>query len=117
MIGISIPLWENKNNVKQARAGVLSSEAALEDNKILFFNRLQSLFKQSVSLQETAQQYRTALTSYSNEPLLRKALDAGEISLLDYLLEVAYYYDAFNNMLETERDYALAVAELTAVEL
>lgn len=116
VIGVSIPLWENKNNVKQARAGVLSSEAALEDNKILFFNRLQSLFKQSVSLQETAQQYRTALTSYSNEPLLRKALDAGEISLLDYLLEVAYYYDAFNNMLETERDYALAVAELTAVE-
>lgn len=117
VIGISIPLWENKNSVKQARAGVLSSEAALEDNKILFYNRLQSLFKQSVSLRETAQQYRTALTSYSNEPLLKKALDAGEISLLDYLLEVAYYYDAFNNMLEAERDYALAVAELTAVEL
>ena len=117
VIGISIPLWENKNNVKQARAGVLSSESALEDNKIQFYNRLQSLFNQSASLRETAQQYRTALTSYNNEPLLRKALDAGEISLLDYLLEVAFYYDAFNNMLEVERDYALAVAELTAIEL
>jgi hypothetical protein len=51
------------------------------------------------------------------QPLLRKALDAGEISLLDYLLEVGFYYDAFYKMLEIERDYALAVAELTATEL
>lgn len=117
VIGISIPLWENKNSVKQAKAEVLSSESALEDNRIQFYNRLQSLFNQSVGLRETAQKYRDALSSYSNEPLLRKALDAGEISLLDYLLEAAFYYDAFNNMLEAERDYALAMAELTAIEL
>lgn len=116
-IGISIPLWENKNSVKQAKAEVLSSESALEDNRIQFYNRLQSLFNQSAGLRETAQKYRDALSSYSNEPLLRKALDAGEISLLDYLLEAAFYYDAFNNMLEAERDYALAMAELTAIEL
>jgi hypothetical protein len=36
---------------------------------------------------------------------------------LDYLLEVGFYYDAFYKMLEIERDYALAVAELTATEL
>jgi len=117
VIGISIPLWENRNTVKQAKAGVLSSESALEDSRIQFYNRLQSLFNQSAGLRETAQKYRDALSSYSNEPLLRKALDAGEISLLDYLLEVEFYYDAFNNMLEAERDYALAVAELTAVKL
>jgi outer membrane protein TolC len=117
VIGISIPLWENKNSVKQAKAEVLSSESALEDNRIQFYNRLQSLFNQSAGLRETAQKYRDALSSYSNEPLLRKALDAGEISLLDYLLEAAFYYDAFNNMLEAERDYALAMAELTAIEL
>jgi len=117
VIGISIPLWENRNTVKHARAGVLSSASALEDGKIQFYNKLQSLFNQSVGLRETAQKYREALSSYSNEPLLRKSLDAGEISLLDYLLEVEFYYDAFNNMLEAERDYALAVAELTAVEL
>ncbi|MCE5205035.1 MAG: TolC family protein [Porphyromonadaceae bacterium] len=116
-IGISIPLWENRNTVKQAKAGILSSESALEDNRNQFYNRLQNLFNQSTGLRDTAQKYRAALSSYSNEPLLKKALDAGEISLLDYLLELEFYYDAFNNMLEAERDYALAVAELTAVEL
>lgn len=116
-VGISIPLWENKNNVKQAKAGVLSSESSLEDGKIQFYNTLQSLFYQSVGLRESAQQYRDALSTYSNEPLLRKALDAGEISYLDYLQALTFYYDAFNTMLEVERDYALTVAKLTAIEL
>jgi outer membrane protein TolC len=117
VIGISIPLWENRNRVKEAKADVLSSESALEDNKIQFYNRLQSLFNKSVSLRDLALKYRDALSSYSNEPLLRKALDTGEFSLLDYLHEAEYYYDAFNSMLELERDYALSVAELTAIEL
>ena len=49
--------------------------------------------------------------------MLRKALEAGEISLLNYLLQIEAYYDAYNSMLEVERDYALAEAELTAVSL
>jgi hypothetical protein len=44
-------------------------------------------------------------------------LDAGEISLLNYLLEVEYYYDAINKALEAERNYQLTVAELSSVEL
>lgn len=117
VIGVSIPLWERRNTIKQAKAEVLSTESALEDNRIKFYNKLQSLFNQSIALRDAAQDYRDALSIYSNEPLLRKALDAGEISLLDYLLEVGFYYDAFYKMLEIERDYALAVAELTATEL
>ena len=37
--------------------------------------------------------------------------------MLDYLLEIGYYYDAIVQVLEAERDYELALAELSAVEL
>ena len=116
-VGISIPLWENKNIIKQAKAEVRSHESLLADNKIQFFNRLEELFQKSVTLLNTALQYRNALATYNNESLLRKALESGEISLLTYLLEIEFYYDAFNNMLEVERDYAISVAELTAITL
>ncbi len=116
-IGISIPLWENKNTVKQARADVVSGESSLEDNKLQYYNRLQNLFNKSVDLQKTAEKYRQALSTYNSLPMLRKALDTGEINLLNYLLQIENYYDAYNTMLEIERDYALAVAELTAVSL
>lgn len=116
-IGVSIPLWENKNTVKQAKADVISIESSLEDNKIQYYNRLQNLFNKSVDLQATAVKYSEALSSYNSVPMLRKALEVGEISLLNYLLQIEAYYDAYNSMLEVERDYAIAVAELTAVSL
>lgn len=49
--------------------------------------------------------------------LLKKALDAGEISLLEYILEIGLYYDTVNQALEAERDYQKAYAELSAVQL
>lgn len=115
--GISIPLWENKNNVKQAKMQAMASELVLQDSKIQFYNQLQNQYTRAVGLQQTAQQYKNALSLYNNEVLLQKALDAGEISLLNYLLEIEYYYSVVNNILEAERDFELAVAELSAIEL
>jgi Outer membrane protein len=116
-VGISIPLWENKNTVKEAQARVKASEMIVQDSRISFYGRLQSLYKKASELNRNATDYRSALSSYSNDSLLRKALDSGEISLLEYLLELEFYYDAVNNMLEAERDYELSLAELSAVEL
>lgn len=115
--GISIPLWENINSVKQAKAQTQAAEYVLEDTKTQFFNRLQILHNKAAALQQNAQTARQSLSTYGNEPLLKKALDAGEISLLNYLLEIEFYYNMINKVLEAERDFELTVAELEAVEL
>ena len=46
-----------------------------------------------------------------------KALNAGEISLLDYIVEIGLYYDMVNQTLAAERDFEKAQADLSAVEL
>jgi len=111
-VGITIPMWENKNRVKQAKAQARAAELLYEDNKIQFYNYLQSVYFKAVSLQQSAHQIWQSLAIHSNEPLLKKALDTGEISLLDYLLEVEFYYNAINKAWEAERDFELAAAEL-----
>jgi outer membrane protein TolC len=116
-VGVSIPLWENKNRIRQAKAQTQAAESMLEDSKIQFFNRLQSLYLKAAALQQSAQKLRQSLTENSNEPFLQKALGAGEISLLNYLLEIEFYYNAVNKVLEVERDFELATAELWAVEM
>lgn len=116
-LGVSIPLWENKNMQRHAQAQVKASEMALEDTKIQFYNRLQSLYLKASVLQQNALKFRQTIAENRNDALLKKALDSGEISLLDYLLEIGYYYDAIVQVLEAERDYELALAELSAVEL
>lgn len=116
-VGISIPLWENKNKVKQAKAQARSTELLLDDSKLQFMMHLQQLYAKTSVMQENAQAYRSSISQHSNELLLKRALDEGQISLLEYLMETEYYYDVVNKTLEAERDYNLSLAELRAVEI
>ena len=75
------------------------------------------LYDRAAGLKKTAETYRAALHSTSNATLLKKALDEGEISLLDYLVEMRLYYDAVNQSLDAEREFQKAYAELSATEL
>ena len=111
-VGISLPLWENKNKVKQAKAAVSAAEGALADRRRQLYGQLQTAYRRATGLKAMAGDYRRALSALNNTVLLKKALDAGEISLLDYMLELGLYYTAVNNALEAERDYQQALAEL-----
>jgi outer membrane protein TolC len=116
-LGVSIPLWENKNHVKQAKASVIAAESREADSRQQFYSQLQILYSRTAGLKLTAEKYRQSLATVNNTDLLKKALDAGEISLLDYILEIGLYYNTINQTLEAERDYQKAFAELSAVEL
>lgn len=116
-VGISIPLWENKNRVKQAKVAVSAAESREADRKQKFYSQLQSLYNRANGLKVIAEKYRQSLANVNNTDLLKKALDTGEISLLDYIVEIGLYYTTVNQALEAERDYQKAIAELSAVEL
>ncbi len=116
-VGVSIPLWENKNRIKQSKAAAQTARTVAEDTRMQFYNRLQNLFMKASGLQQSVMSYRSSLDSFNNAVLLKKALDMGEISLLDYLLEMQYYYDTVDNALTAEKDFELSLADLSAVEL
>jgi len=63
-------------------------------------------------LQKSANDYKSKLEAFNNSELLRKALDKGEISLINYMLELSIYYESVNKLLELERDMNKAIAEL-----
>lgn len=116
-VGMSIPLWGNKNKVKQAKTAVIAAEARQEEARQQFYDQLQTLYLRADGLRQTAAKYRASLSSLNNTELLAKALNAGEISLLDYIVEIGLYYDTVNQALSAERDYRQAFADLSAVEL
>ena len=116
-MGVSVPLWENKNRVKQAKSAVVAAQARQTDSKQQFYNQLQIQYNRALGLKNTAESYRKSLVMANSTELLKKALDAGEISLLNYMVELGLYYNMVNQTLEAERDYQKALAELSAVGL
>ncbi|WP_418424132.1 TolC family protein [Alistipes sp.] len=116
-LGLSVPLWSNRNRVKQAKAAVVAAELQQKDATVQFYERLRNQYGRTLGLQRTAEEYRKALAELDNTQLLRKALDAGEISLLDYIVELGLYYTTVDEALAAERDYELALTELQSVML
>ena len=111
-VGISIPLWENKNTVKYAKAQTTAIQGIADDNKLNFYHQLKSQHAKAISLQQTVIDYRKLLKDYDNSLLLEKALNKGEISLTDYLFELSFYYHSINSLLEAELKMNKSVAEL-----
>jgi outer membrane protein, heavy metal efflux system len=111
-VGLTIPLWENRNKVKYAEANLQALESIAADNKIQFYNHLKALYTKRIALQKNVKKYRSGLLAFDSSELSKKALDHGEISLIDYLMEFSIYYESVNKLLELERDMNKTMAEL-----
>ena len=111
-LGMSIPLWENRNKVKYAEAAAKARESSSDNRKQQFYLQLKALHERAVLLKQSADSYRLQLQLLDHTPLLRKALDAGQISLIEYLTELSLYYEGVTTQFELERDFYMAVAEL-----
>jgi len=112
VVGLTLPLWENKNKVKHVQAQTMALESIEADRKLQFYTHLNTLHTKVYSLQNSLKQYRTQLLVFNSSELLMKALDQGEISLIDYMLELSIYYESVNTLLEMERDLNKTYAEL-----
>ena len=111
-IGMSIPLWENKNTVKTAKAQAEYAAANMDDNTQALKSTLRELYTQAQALQNSSAEYAQALASQRNEELLNKALEAGQISMIDYFVEITLLYDSIQNYLDVEKEYHTLVAQL-----
>ena len=111
-VGVSIPLWEGKNTVKHQKAQTVALQMQHEDSELQFGNTLKNQYDKAKKLSLLLKEYEDALSVTSSQDLLKMALDKGQLSLINYLLELSVYYETVDKYLETERDYQLAVAEL-----
>lgn len=116
-VGISIPLWENANRTRQAKAQAATAQAEADDALAQLYADLRSCYDRALSSLHTAAALREAADLHGNRALLRKALEAGHLSLVDYLREMQFVYQAEARTLAAERDLHAAVAELDAYSL
>lgn len=115
--GISIPIWENKNTVKRAKAQSVLVDMEIDNIRLNQVNILKQLYDKVMALKSSNEEYKLLLSTQNNNYLLFKALNLGQISLLEYLTEVNFLYQSTENFLQTEKDYYLALSELLKYQL
>ena len=110
--GISIPLWENKNLVKFQKSKLLFADLEIQDHRNEHYYGIKRIYEKYRNLKITLEEYRSVFLTLNNSYLLNKALSLGEISTIEYFMEMNYYSSAFNNFLEAEKEYYEIIAEL-----
>ena len=113
-VGIQLPLWQNRYAVKSAQAQSIALERTTYDLQTKFRSELRSQYDQALGLQALLANYHDILHSVNTTSLLRKALDSGSMTLVEYLMEISLYYEARHEAFETERDLQAAIATLKA---
>ena len=116
-VGFTIPLWENKNTVKFQKAQSTFSEVKTEEHKNRQFTHIQSLHEKYLNLHAALTEYKQLLATVNNTELLDKALKLGEISSIQYFLEINYLYSSFDKYLQLEKEYYSVIAELYKYKL
>ena len=115
--GVSLPLWESKNTVKLQKAKMTFAESALNDHSNLHYYEIKQLYDRYESLKSILSDYEKINKSVEPIQLLDKALSAGQISVLEYFVELNYYNDSQNSYLEIEKEYYDVIAILLKYKL
>ncbi|MFO8147360.1 MAG: TolC family protein [Gillisia sp.] len=115
--GISIPLWSSKNKVKAAQANYDYQQS----NTLLITTSLYAQFQETYNRYELMlikyNEYRTTMDNLKSEDLLFKAYMLGEYSFMDYYLELQFYRNALDKMLQMEKELELLQAQLLKHQL
>ncbi|CAK7004313.1 MAG: hypothetical protein PARBA_00165 [Parabacteroides sp.] len=112
LVGITIPLFSNRNNVKQAKAQSLYTDLQIESTTTTVENELLRLYNQSVALKTSIDEYQSVLKSQNNLALLNKAIQSGQISMIEYFVDVTTLYQSMQNYMQLQNEYQKVMAQL-----
>ena len=117
LVGISIPLFSNRNNVKQTKAQALYTDLQLESTTTTVESELHQLYNQSVALKTSMDEYNTVLKSQNSLALLNKAIQTGQISMIEYFVDVTTFYQSMQNYMQLQNEYQKVMAQLYKYKL
>jgi len=115
--GLSIPLWNSKNKVKSAQANYEYQQSNTKVANELLYSQFQQDYNQYQLLYKKYNEYQETLANLNSEDLLFKAYSLGEFSFLDYYMEVQFYRNATNEMLQMEKQIQQLQAQLLIHQL
>lgn len=115
--GISIPLWNSKNKVKAAQANYEYQQSNTEVMTAILYTQFQETFNRYQLMLEKYNEYQHTMTGLNSEKLLFKAYMLGEYSFMDYYVELQFYRNASDKMLQMEKELQLLQAQLLKHQL
>ena len=112
VVGFSFPLFENRNKVKIAKAQALNIDLQRDNAALQVESELAQLYREAKTLHASMEEYTRTFRSQQDLALLKQALTGGQISMIEYFVEVSVLYQSHQNYLQLENQYQKAMARV-----
>ena len=112
VVGFSFPIFQNHGKVKAARTQAQSVSFQKENARLNAGTALWQLYDEACSLHASMKEYNETFRQQQDLKLLRKALEGGEISMIEYFVEVSVVYQSQSNLLQLENQYQKVMARI-----
>lgn len=112
MVGISIPIFNNRGKVSSAKANALGKSYAYDMAQLSVESQVYQAYQEASIMKEQIDAYSDALDVNNMLDLLKQALEGGELSVTAYFVEVATAYQSLENYLTIQNIYHKQLAKL-----
>ena len=112
VVGFSFPIFENRNKVKIAKAQAMNIDYQKESAAVLANSTLWQLYEEAQSLHASIEEYERTFQQQQDLSLLKQALIGGQISMIEYFVEMSVVYQSKTNLLQLENQYQKAMARM-----
>ena len=112
VVGFSFPLFENRNKVKIAKAQALNIDLQKDNATLQVESELAQLYREAKTLHTSMEEYRKTFQAQQDLALLKQALTGGQISMIEYFVEVSVIYQSHQNYLQLENQYQKVMARI-----
>lgn len=112
VVGFSFPIFQNQGKVKAARSQALSIDYQKENARLSASTALWKLYDEACNLHASMQEYAETFGRQQDLKLLRQALEGGQISMIEYFVEVSALYQSQANLLQLENQYQKVMARI-----
>lgn len=109
LVGGSIPLFSKRKRTQIARAQAISARLQRDDVRLKTEANIQSQFNEIQQLNEAMQAYDIPLMHQTLD-LLKQAVTAGQLSIIDYYVEAEGVYRNLQAYMEIENQYQKLMA-------
>lgn len=109
LVGGSIPLFSKRKRTQIARAQAISAQLQRDDVRLKTEANIQSQFNEIQQLNEAMQAYDIPLMHQTLD-LLKQAVTAGQLSIIDYYVEAEGVYRNLQAYMEIENQYQKLMA-------
>lgn len=89
----------------------------IENTRLQSLSTLRQLYDQVTNLKVSMQEYNKLLQSQKTLSLLNKALENGQLSMIEYFIEANQVYESMQNYLQLENQYQQIVSQMYRYKL